>query len=79
MKTANQMTANVQSMNSDMGQGDSPRISTFLRATTGSVQEWVAIRINSVHAVEMSKDDETSGWSPRRDGYVFMAKGPEVV
>jgi hypothetical protein len=79
MKTANQMTANVQSMNSDMEQGDSPRISTFLRATTGPVQEWVATRINSVHAVEMSKDDEISGWSPRRDGYVFMVKGPEVV
>lgn len=78
MKTANQMTANVQSMNSDMGQGDSPRISTLFRATTGSVREWVATRINSVHVVEMSKD-ETSGWSPRRDGYVFMAKGPEVV
>jgi len=79
MKIANQRVANVQSMNSDMGQGDSPRISTFFRATTGSVREWMATSINSVHAVEMSKDDKTSGWSSRRDGYVFMANGPKVV
>jgi hypothetical protein len=78
MITMNQMAVNVQSMNNGMGQGNSPRISVGLERQLGQF-EGGGRPVRSLRSRDESKDDETSAWSPRRDGYVLITWGPEIV